>query len=358
MAEAMTSRERIWRLLHHREADRVGIMDSVWDTTLARWRKEGLAGHAEPGDVFGYDIVQMRPDLTLRFPVVTVEDTDEFTIVRNSNGALVKNWKNSTSTPGWLDHSIKTRSDWEEHKERARWENNRVDWNSMRQTYDQARANDKFVCCSGAICWDGAVKAVSAETLLYAMADDPAWVSDMFDTYTELVLVAAEELLGGGFEFDGAWIYDDMGYRNGTLFSPRTYKELIFPNDRRVCEFFKAHGMPVILHSCGQVATLIPKLIEAGYACLEPLEVKAGMDVVDLKKRYGRDLAFMGGIDVRAMSDPDPRAIEREIASKVPTAMQGGGYIYHSDHSVPDTVSLERYIHTLDLVRGYGVFQE
>jgi uroporphyrinogen decarboxylase len=62
----------------------------------------------------------------------------------------------------------------------------------------------------------------------------------------------------------------------------------------------------------------------------------------------------MGGIDVRAMSDPDAGAIEREIRRKIPAAMQGGGYIYHSDHSVPDTVGLDQYRRVLDLVQRYG----
>jgi uroporphyrinogen decarboxylase len=135
------------------------------------------------------------------------------------------------------------------------------------------------------------------------------------------------------------------------------YKELIWPHDKRVCSFFAARNMPVILHTCGRVTALIPQLIEAGYACLQPLEVKAGMDLVALKKEYGQDLAFMGGIDVRAMSDSDPRAIEHEIATKIPAAMRGGGYIYHSDHSVPDTVSLERYRYVMELVRRHGLYE-
>jgi uroporphyrinogen decarboxylase len=354
MARDLDGHERIWRALHHCEADRVGIMDVVWDSTLERWRKEGMPEDAVPQDYFGYDMMQIRPDLTLRFPTETLTDAPEFTIVRDSNGALVKNWKHSTSTPGWLDHAIKSRADWEEHKWRIEWDKDRVDWNDAQRSYDAGRRQGRFIYYAGAICWDGAVKAVSAETLLYGMADDPAWIQEMFAAYTDLYLAGAEEMLGAGLAFDGAWVYDDMGYRNGTFFSPRVYQELIHPQDRRVCAFFAARGMPVILHTCGRVTALIPMLIEAGYTCLQPLEVKAGMDLVTLKKDYGDRLAFMGGIDVRAMSDPDPKTIEREIGTKIPVAMQGGGYIYHSDHSVPDSVSLDQYRRVLELVRQYG----
>ncbi|HUS80159.1 MAG TPA: uroporphyrinogen decarboxylase family protein, partial [Armatimonadota bacterium] len=110
-------------------------------------------------------------------------------------------------------------------------------------------------------------------------------------------------------------------------------------------------------HSCGNVTALVPMLIEAGFDCLQPLEAKAGMDLVALKEQYGQRLACMGGIDVRKMADgTDPRLLEEEIRIKVGLAKRGGGYIYHSDHSVPDNVSFDRYRYVMDLVHKYGQY--
>lgn len=64
----------------------------------------------------------------------------------------------------------------------------------------------------------------------------------------------------------------------------------------------------------------------------------------------------MGGIDVRAMSAEDPAVIEEEIRAKVGFAKQDGGYIYHSDHSVPDDVSFEQYKRVMELVHKYGKY--
>jgi uroporphyrinogen decarboxylase len=114
--------------------------------------------------------------------------------------------------------------------------------------------------------------------------------------------------------------------------------------------------MPTILHSCGRVKEIIPDLIEVGLDCLQPLEVKAGMDVRELKEKYGDKLSFMGGIDVRAMTDPDPDVIEKEIGSKFEVAKKGGGYIYHSDHSIPNNVSFEQYKRVMELVKKYGKY--
>ena len=126
--------------------------------------------------------------------------------------------------------------------------------------------------------------------------------------------------------------FDDLGYRNTSLFSPKLYKELILEAHRLICDYFHNKDIKVFLHSCGCVKELIPYFIEAGIDCLQPLEVKAGMDIIELKKEYGEKLAFMGGIDVRLMSGDNPARIEEEIKTKFEIAKKGGGYIYHSDH--------------------------
>jgi uroporphyrinogen decarboxylase len=97
-------------------------------------------------------------------------------------------------------------------------------------------------------------------------------------------------------------------------------------------------------------------LIEAGWDCLNPVEVKAGMDLRELKPLYGDRLAFYGGIDVRLMSAEDDSVIEEEVRTKIECAKQGGGYIYHSDHSVPEDVSWDNYQRLMKLVHRYGVY--
>lgn len=353
---ALSGRERISCALTHREGDRVGALDGFWSTTLERWRAEGMDPNVDPAELFAFDMVALRPDTSLRLPTFVLEETPEYTVVRDANGTTVKNWKYSTSTPGWIDHEIKTRAGWEALRGLAAWDSDRVDWPAFAAHYAAARRSDKFVYYSGAISWDATLPLVGAEALLYALAEDPGWVADMFAVMGDLYLAGAEELLGAGYEFDGAWVYDDMAYRSGLFFSPRAYRELFYPHDRRVCDFFKARGIPVILHSCGNITRLVPDLIRAGYACLQPLEVKAGVDMLALKRQYGDVLAFMGGIDVRSMGADDPRVIEAEIAGKLPFMKQGGGYIYHSDHSVPDTVSFAQYCRVMELVARYGAY--
>lgn len=351
----MTSRERILLALNHKEPDRVPIHDSPWATTVRRWRREGLPENVSPHQYFGYEIVGFGADLSFQLPTQTVEETDEYTIVRNANGALVKNWKHATSTPEMIDFTITTREKWEEYKPLLAWNDKRVNWDAVEHCR-RAREQGQFVVFSAAFGYDKTQGIVGSERLLMAMVEDPAWCRDMFETASDMVIQAAEEMMARGFEFDGAWVYDDNGYRNGTLFSPRCYRETLFNAHKRVCDFFHSKGLKVILHSCGCVKERVPDFIEAGFDCLQPLEVKAGMDLIDLKKKYGDKMSFMGGIDVRKMADPDPNVIEEEIRDKITCAKRGGGYIYHSDHSVPDNVSFQQYCRVMELVEKYGKY--
>jgi len=178
----------------------------------------------------------------------------------------------------------------------------------------------------------------------------------MFMTDARLCAAIAEEMMERGLEFDAGWVMDDLGYKHRGFFPPAVYREQLMPAHKLICDVFKSRGLPMLLHSCGYVMEFIPDFIECGFDVIQPLEVKAGNDMLGLKREYGDVLAFMGGIDVRAMAERDPRAIEREIAEKLPPMKQGGGYIYHSDHSVPDNVSFAQYQRVMELVAEYGQY--
>jgi len=352
----MDSRERVSKALRHEEPDRVPIQDSPWGATIDRWHREGLPAGVSPAEYFGYEMVNIGADTSPRFPVAVLEKTDEYIVQRTATGAINKNWRDYTTTPELVDRPIKTRRDWDKIKERLTPDYTRVDWVSARNTYNLARSEGKFICYSGGYGYDILQGYMRSDQLLMALATDPDWVREMIMTLATLTVEMARMMIENGFEFDGFFNFNDMGYRNALLFSPETYRRTHKEADSMVYSFFHEHGMFTILHSCGRVEEIIPELIEVGLDCLQPLEVKAGMDVRELKRKYGDRLAFMGGIDVRLMADPDPSKIEEEIKSKLEVAKEGGGYIYHSDHSVPNNVSFQQYKRVIELVHKYGQY--
>ena len=350
----MTSRERVLLALDHKEADHIAIDDRPWGTTVERWRKEGLPEGQSPASYFGYEIRGNSCDNSLQLPVETREETDEYVVATTADGAVRRNWKGRTSTPELIDFSITTRQAWLEHKPRMAMNDSRVDWDNQLAANKAATEQGFFRTMNFGPGFTKVCNMVGPERLLMAMIDDPDWVKDMFITDAGVCVACAEEMMARGFEFDAGWIFDDLGHKLRSFFSPAMYRELLWPAHKLTCDCFKSRGLHMFIHTCGYTVNLIPHLITAGFDVIQPLEVKAGNDLLALKAQYGDRLTFMGGIDVRAMAHPDPAVIEHEIATKIPVARRGGGYIYHSDHSVPDNVSFAQYRRVMALVAEHG----
>jgi len=351
----MTSRQRILTILRGGIPDRIGRCDSPWSETIVRWRQEGLGEKEDIGRKFGFDFYGLPgPDLSFRFPTRVVEDCAEYTIQWDANGVLRKDIKRESGhTPHWMDHKIKTRADWEKHKKRLAWKDDRVNPEVVRH-FRRARRRGLFVHYTGTEAYELAWPVFGQVGIFTLMMDDPDLVAEVFATYTDLIIRAAQRMLDLGANFDGAWIFGDLGYRNSTLFSPKLYDRLLFPQHKRMCDFFNAKGKPVILHSCGRIQELIPRFIEAGFAAIQPLEAKAGQDIRELKKIHGKRITFIGNMDVRKLSGTRDQ-LREEVLSKLEVA-KDGGYIYHSDHSVPPTVSWSNYCYLMELLDEYGTY--
>ncbi len=352
----MKASERFGLAIGRREPDRVPIHDSPWGSTVDRWRAEGLPSGISPADYFGFELASFSADTSPQLPVEVLHEDSQYLIERNSFGGIRKNYRDYSSTPMIIDYPCKNRNDWERLKERLRASDYRVDWVSGIQAYQRERSRGRFITYGAAVGYDKIQSYLASEQLLRSIIRDPDWVKDMYLTDARLAIEMCERMIRAGFVFDAAFLFCDLGYRNGLLFSPKHFEEQLHPVFKELCTFFHGKGMPVMLHSCGRVKDLIPYFIEEGIDCLQPLEVKAGMDLIELKNKYGDKISFMGGIDVRLMSMEDPRPLEKEIKDKFEVAKQGGGYIYHSDHSIPKDVSFEQYKRVMELVQKYGKY--
>ncbi|MDA0746389.1 MAG: hypothetical protein O2954_07710 [bacterium] len=350
----MTSRERVKMALSRKQTDRIPVHDTIWRATLSRWHREGLSEEIPAAEYFGFEMCGFGADLSPRFPLRVLEKNETFIVETTPTGGVRRNFRDYSTTPEVVDWPIRSRSDWQPIRKRLEPDFSRVDWVSLRTGFERAREEGKFITFHAPMGYDQFQTYMKTDELLVAMVTDTEWLAEAFRTHAELLVAMAKMMIEAGFHFDGAFLFNDMGYRNGLLFSPDLYRRTLLETDRMICDFFHQYNMPVILHSCGRVRELIPHLIEAGFDCLQPLEVKAGMDVRELKSEFGDRLAFMGGIDVRAMSDPDPDVLEEEICSKFEVVRKVGGYIYHSDHSIPKDVSFDQYRRVMALVEKYG----
>jgi len=139
------------------------------------------------------------------------------------------------------------------------------------------------------------------------------------------------------------------------LFSPHYWRAHFKPGVRALIEECHSHGLPVIYHGCGNVARIFEDFIELGVDAYNPLEAKAGLDVIDLRRRFGHRIGFCGNMDVVVWASGDRAAIRQAVLTKL-NAAKGGGFIFQSDHSVPHNIAPADYDYVVELVRKHGVY--
>lgn len=357
MATELTSYERYKRMFEHREADRVPIMDDPWGSTLERWHREGMPANVSFVDFFGLDkVAGFGVDISPRYPGGVLEETDEYVIFKSNYGVTMKQWKHSASTPQFLDFTIVDRPSWAEAKARMTASPDRVDWAGLKAAYPVWMKEGYWKVASFWFGFDVTHSwTIGTERMLIAIAEDPEWCSDLFNHFLDTCLGLWEQVLDAGYQFDEIFWPDDMGYKQHTFFSLETWREILKPVQARAIEWAHSHGMYAHLHSCGYVEPFIPELVELGLDALNPLEVKAGMDPLKLKREWGNKLVLHGGMNAVLYEHMDQ--MEAEMRRLLPALKENGGYIFASDHSVPDSVSLEDFRRFVDLAKELGSYE-
>jgi len=151
----------------------------------------------------------------------------------------------------------------------------------------------------------------------------------------------------------GMYIWGDVAYQGGLLFGLSRWRALFKPHVQALITCCRQHGLLTVYHGCGKASAIFDDLLELGLHAYNPLEAKAGLDVVDLKKKYAGRLAFVGNIDVRVLETGNEEAIRREVLYKL-RAAAGGGWIFQSDHSITSQVRPESYELAMRILREYG----
>ena len=354
--DKMTSHERFTRMYQHREADRVPILDSPWSETIDRWVQESMPTRDYVAH-FGLDkVAHISVDNSPRYEKKTIEQTEDYRIYTTSWGATLKSWTKHGSTPEFLDFTITDAEKWLEAKARMQVDDARIPWNYLKENYPRWRAEGYWISAGLWFGFDVTHSwAVGTERLLMAMIEEPEWVEDMYDTFLELDLQLLDRVWDAGYRFDEVNWPNDMGYKHNQFFSMNTFRALDKPRLQRAIAWAHNKGAVARLHSCGDINPFVPELIGIGLDGLNPLEVKAGMDPVHLKRTYGDKLTFHGGIN--AVLWDKPEQIKAEIARVVPVMMENGGYIFASDHSIPENVSLKDFEGILETVREVGTYK-
>ncbi len=190
-----------------------------------------------------------------------------------------------------------------------------------------------------------------AETLI-APHDDPRGFAALLDEITEW-----KSGLYGAYAASGVdlvWIGDDLGTQRSLVMSPAHYRQWYRPRHERIIAHVRARGdVRIAFHCCGHVTPLIPDLIEIGIDVLEAVQAEA-MDLAFLKREYGRDLAFWGGVGAQSvLARTTPEQVITGVRETLAIMAPGGGYLAAPCHTLTDEVSWEAIVAFHEAVREH-----
>lgn len=151
---------------------------------------------------------------------------------------------------------------------------------------------------------------------------------------------------------------DDLASQTGLLFSIDTYRQLLKPFYKKFIEFVKSKTRAKIFyHSCGNVKELFNDFIEIGIDIINPVQVSALGDMVEIKKKYGRNLAFWGGIDTQKILPwGSISEVENEVSKRIKELGSSGGYVIASVHNIQPDVPPENIVAMASAAKKFGMY--
>jgi uroporphyrinogen decarboxylase len=189
------------------------------------------------------------------------------------------------------------------------------------------------------------------DALLMDLATEPAWVEELLERIAEIVVVLAGRFVDLGV--DGGYVGDDYGAQRGMLFSPAVWRRLFKPRLARIFAGFKKAGLPVILHSDGDIWAILPDLVDIGLDCLNPVQPEV-LGHQRLYREFGKHLSFYGGISTQSVMPSGTPAQVREAAAACvrDLAPDATGLVLGPSHRLQSDVPLENVEAMLDAFPG------
>ncbi len=365
--------DRLNRTLRHEEADRVPVSDFFWASFVTRWREElGLPADTDIYAYYDLDWITTVPNMDPHikpFEVIKEEDADTVlktgfeAVIRRREGVQMPYFEHFETDTVEKMTAFQFDDPWDDRRYFAGGDNQiagigDVITRNSPPWVDTVKALHPDIPVYGSILegHEALWRIIGSENTFLWMGLYPDELRDFIERVGDFVIeMTKAQIKAADGMLDGMVIWGDVAYVNGMLFSPAYWREHFKPIVKEQIRICHDAGIPVIYHGCGNASDLYEDFIEIGLDSYNPLEAKAGLDVVELRRQYGHRMGFCGNIDVLSWANDPLPELEAKVMRKL-NAAKGGGYIVQSDHSVPSNVSAERYEFVLELVRANGVY--
>ncbi len=191
------------------------------------------------------------------------------------------------------------------------------------------------------------------EKICYSLYEDPILITDTLKISNEYFKEAARRSVEAGCV--AMWISEDLGDSKSAFFSTEDFQSIFLPYLNDLVDYIDALGVPVLLHSCGNITAYLDDLAKTKISAIHPLQRTAGMDLKYVKEKYGKRFCIIGNIDSsKTMPFGTVEDVVTESREAIDIAAPGGGYIFASDHSLHDGIPIENIKEMFRFARVYG----
>jgi len=357
----MNDRERFLSILTHGTADRLPLMEieGYEGPTVDRWHAEGLPADADPATTLGiggvrYLPINMYPEPPFKREVVR-EDAD-YVYARNYMGIIVKEPKGRAehTYEGYDTFPVRDSTSWREYRQQA-FDGPVIDrfgkdWGPA--LWDDLAASDQPVgVLLHPFFFRLGLFSMGLENFMLAFYEQPDLLDEMFAHCAQMTLAILAEATAHA-TIDVAVIAEDFAFRSGPHISNAMYAEFWDRHQRPVIDAINAADIPLLaMWSSGDLRPILPTLIERGFNATWPCEAFCGMHAAELHQQFGKDMAFVGNIGIRAVA-AGKASIDHEIETKVKPLMETGGYIPTLDDQAPPEISWEDYQYYIERLKA------
>ena len=386
----MTPRERIKAVINFKKPDVLPWIEISYDETIIKWLKEGLPAdkvtaiewdiaregrlllnwpHVRGFDLYSYFGCQYMLGCYVpidigpipRFKRSVLRENERYVDLRTETGAIARRIKSAEYTwysmPMFLEFPVKDRKTWEDYKTRLNPEDPRrypKDWHkdAYIEAFEQYQAANTVLTLTGFYGFGTQLMGIENFSTLYYK--DIELMIDMIEHWEyftiETIRYAVETLKD---RIDMIYWWEDMAEKHGPCISPKIFKELFLPRYKNVTGFLNKNKVDrILIDSDGNINPILDLLSEAGITGLWPLEVNAGINAIDIRRKYGNKFFLMGNLDKRELvKGGDP--MKKEIDSKVPILKELGGYIPGIDHLIPAEFTYQKFKEYSDYLKKY-----
>jgi uroporphyrinogen decarboxylase len=266
--------------------------------------------------------------------ITEIADTFDYTYIRTARDFVTRKWHR---------FPVQSAADWEQiawRYDASAPERYPTDWAVARAELEGS--GQALVLAVNGPFWQMR-EWVGMEGLCLLMADQPDFVEMMADFWLRFTCGVVEETLRH-LRVDAIQLSEDMAYKAHSMISPAMVRRFLLPCYHAWHALSASYGCPIIdMDSDGEVSQLIPLWIEAGINVSDPMEVAAGNDIAAQRRLWGRQMAFRGGLDKRALATGGA-VMRAELERVIPPLLEQGGYLPGCDHGVPPDISWPAYI--------------